>query len=214
MLAILKKNKTYFISLFVFWIATAFYLLIFNKNESFLNLIPKERNLWIDNFFSYITLAGDGWSFVLLLIILLFISYRYFVAGTIIFGISSLCTYILKQIFDAPRPVKYFMQQQIELSLPAHTTIHADFSFPSGHTTTAFAMFTLLACLINHPIISYLLFAFGILAAYSRIYLCQHFPEDILAGSVLGFIITVVVLYFILKIPTDKLRGKLSLTTN
>lgn len=60
------------------------------------------------------------------------------------------------------------------------------YSFPSGHTSTAFASATLLS--LSHPkwyvIAPSFLWAGGV--AYSRMYLGVHFPSDILGGMVVG----------------------------
>ena len=60
------------------------------------------------------------------------------------------------------------------------------FSFPSGHTSTAFATATLLS--LSQPkwyvIAPSFLWAGGV--AYSRMYLGVHFPSDILGGMVIG----------------------------
>lgn len=214
MLYILRKNKVYFISLFVFWIVTALFLSLSGKDESFLLLIPKQRTNWMDYFFNRITFIGDGLSFAMLLLVMLFFSYRYFLSGALIFALSSLLSYVIKQFYHAPRPLKYFSEQQINLHLPADTIVHMEMSYPSGHTTTAFAMFTFLACITNNKAISFLLFILALLAGYSRVYLCQHFPEDVLAGSILGFITAILIGYLIQKIPADKLQGKLSIKQN
>ncbi|MDO5707952.1 MAG: phosphatase PAP2 family protein [Andreesenia angusta] len=61
------------------------------------------------------------------------------------------------------------------------------FSFPSGHTSTSFAMaFILYKNLPKKYGILFLIIAFII--AFSRIYLGAHFPTDIMGGIVLGAI--------------------------
>jgi undecaprenyl-diphosphatase len=58
------------------------------------------------------------------------------------------------------------------------------FSFPSGHTITAFAMSVSL-CLFYPPLSPVLLFC-AISIAVSRVILGMHFLSDVLAGSVIG----------------------------
>lgn len=62
-------------------------------------------------------------------------------------------------------------------------------SFPSGHTTTAFAM---AACLLlMMPLKPWQRWSLVLLATgtgLSRIYLFQHFPADVAAGSLLGLL--------------------------
>jgi membrane-associated phospholipid phosphatase len=61
-------------------------------------------------------------------------------------------------------------------------------SFPSGHATTSFAMALIMAYMINSRIWSVILPLFALLAAYSRVYLAQHFPTDIFAGMCIGIV--------------------------
>jgi undecaprenyl-diphosphatase len=60
------------------------------------------------------------------------------------------------------------------------------FSFPSGHTSAAFVMATLLSYFF--PSLSIPLFIWALLVGFSRIYLGVHYPSDILAGIVVGIL--------------------------
>lgn len=61
------------------------------------------------------------------------------------------------------------------------------FSFPSGHATMAFAAATLLVA--KEPAWPTFLYMLASLVALSRVYLGVHYPLDVIAGSMLGFII-------------------------
>jgi undecaprenyl-diphosphatase len=68
-----------------------------------------------------------------------------------------------------------------------------DPSFPSGHTTAAFAMLT--PWMLTEPLLIPVLLPIGIGVALSRIYFGLHFPSDTVAGAILGsttaFLLTV-----------------------
>lgn len=59
-----------------------------------------------------------------------------------------------------------------------------DPSFPSGHTTAAFALLTPWA--IAEPLLLPALLPVGIGVALSRVYFGLHYPSDTLAGAMLG----------------------------
>lgn len=63
----------------------------------------------------------------------------------------------------------------------------SDKSFPSGHTTAAFASMTALFLTGNRKI-SWLAFLFAILMGIARIYLVVHFASDVFAGVLVGLI--------------------------
>lgn len=66
-----------------------------------------------------------------------------------------------------------------------------DYSFPSGHTTAAFSMAISTALFYhNTAIISIIL---ACLVGISRMYLGVHYPTDVLAGSFLGSITSILV---------------------
>ena len=65
-------------------------------------------------------------------------------------------------------------------------------SFPSGHSATSFACATMLAAAA--PRLRVLLYALAALIAFSRLYNGDHFPLDVLAGSVLGILVATALL--------------------
>jgi undecaprenyl-diphosphatase len=62
-----------------------------------------------------------------------------------------------------------------------------DLSFPSGHAATSFAGATLLAWYA--PRLTVPLYALAALVAWSRVYVGVHYPLDIVAGALLGFVV-------------------------
>ena len=60
-----------------------------------------------------------------------------------------------------------------------------DFSFPSGHTAASFASVTAL-WMAGKKQWAMAALPVGVLIAFSRMYLCVHYPTDILGGAILG----------------------------
>ncbi len=60
-------------------------------------------------------------------------------------------------------------------------------SFPSGHTSQAFFMATLLAGYFHAGVWAVcLLYAIALLVGITRMYVGAHYPRDVLAGAILG----------------------------
>ena len=57
-------------------------------------------------------------------------------------------------------------------------------AFPSGHATGYFAMAAVYA--VRYPKLRWPLVLGGVLVGFSRIYLGEHYPSDVLAGAALG----------------------------
>lgn len=82
---------------------------------------------------------------------------------------------ILKYIIARPRPFSDVKTVMV--------TTENGFSFPSGHSTAAFAACTILGIEYGYL---YLFLAFAALIALSRIYLGVHYPSDVVGGALLG----------------------------
>ena len=72
------------------------------------------------------------------------------------------------------------------------------YSFPSGHTTSSFAVAGVLAKYFKHYALG--LFSLASLIAFSRLYLYVHYPTDILTGIVLGLICSGLIIYVFNKV--------------
>ncbi len=80
-------------------------------------------------------------------------------------------------------------------------------SFPSGHTTLAFALATAVTLFTNYKI-GFLFFISALLVGLSRIVVGIHWPLDILVGAFLG--ITIVLIFYLFKIKViQKEQAKL-----
>lgn len=137
--------------------------------------------------FLAITWLGDGIFIIALGLISFFIlKWKKFALLTLFsYALSGAIVQLLKNLLDTRRPLA-FLQDTGYPYFSGQITVHTFNSFPSGHTATAFAWTAIaLFCLINKRY-SILLFLVAMLVGYSRIFLGQHFPEDVLAGAAIG----------------------------
>jgi membrane-associated phospholipid phosphatase len=64
-------------------------------------------------------------------------------------------------------------------------------SFPSGHTATAFALATSLALIYPHGTVFF--FVWATLVGTQRVLVQAHYPSDVFAGAMIGFIAAIVI---------------------
>jgi len=150
---------------------------------------------WADLFFRVVTHFGDGIVPTLLALLLLFTKdLRSFLMMALTSGLSAIVAQVLKrQVFaDQHRPGR-FTEELEGIYWVEGIDLHHHFSFPSGHATAAFAMCIALAVVLARPKWGALLAVVASVLAFSRVYLSQHFTEDIVAGAALGTLTGVLV---------------------
>lgn len=182
---ILAVNRFYFFCyLFCFLVGLVF-LLAVGKATSFIDLNPYHRST-LDTVFVYVTFLGDG-RFAIVICLIFLILRRWSRAFQLIaaFIISALAAQILKNVFSMPRPKQFFPAGQYTYFIDGVT--HVGFaSFPSGHSTSVFALATLLAIFDSNKTFNAFYLLAAVAVGYSRIYLGQHFLGDVLVGSIIG----------------------------
>ncbi len=188
MRAYLKAHRPYF-GLFAIWALLAG-LIIVTTEQPELHLNFNNVNVvgW-DTFFIYATYLGDGLFAYGLAIALCFVRFRWGASVFLACLMAGLTSQFLKQqVFGpVPRPAAFF-GEPTPLYLVPGVDMHSLYSFPSGHSAIAFALATSLMLLVPWRSLRAGLFFLALIAAYSRVYLSQHFFEDIYAGSFVGLI--------------------------
>lgn len=172
-----------------------------------------------DIFYRYYTHIAEWAPYVICVLILLFSRAGNAAMAATCIACSELTTQIVKHIVQAPRPITWFAVNMPDIQLPLAEGVRVNqwLSFPSGHTTSFFALFFVLSiCLTtslrnrssnesNEPVnrietdsfiliglLQILLFLCAALGGYSRIYLSQHFAADVLGGIVIGITISAI----------------------
>ena len=167
----------------VFAIAIGF-LLSVGKIESHI-ILNCYHNKELDFFFKYFTQIG-GWFPFIIAGILIF--YKWRITAVILLAqlFATLITTPIKRIIRAPRPSVILSELGIDFHRVEGVDLHSTLSFPSGHTSAAFAFCIVLALFCPKIWQKILFLILAIMGGYSRIYLSQHFLEDVLAGSIIG----------------------------
>lgn len=144
----------------------------------------------------YITDLGNGWTTVMIAAIMVLFSYRKALILASAYAVTSISAQIIKYIFDAPRPKLYFKDQISKIHFVKAVEILSYHSFPSGHTVTAFMLAVIFTYWSKNKAWGLVFLLLAICVGYSRMYLSEHFFEDVVAGSVIGVILTVIWLYW------------------
>ena len=197
-----KQTISYFFyATFIFWALAITWICLADKLLIHKTLTFFQTN-FLDVFFQGITYMGDGVFIVLISVVLLFINVRIALLQIISYASSGLISLLLKYSFfaESNRPY-YFLKDDPTFHKIANFTYHISNSFPSGHTTSIFALMTIFALVYQQSkLVSIVFFLGAILVAFSRIYLSQHFLIDVVAGSFIG----VASAYFVFRILNHK----------
>jgi undecaprenyl-diphosphatase len=155
--------------------------------EIFLAINHLPHNRWLNGFFRFFTLIFTGG-----------LSWYLFMALTLLFNprkgtqvvrhailplsaASSLVEFPIKAIFHRNRPFISFIQAIVIGKKPG------SWSFPSGHSASSFAGAWLLSR--DFPRQTPVFFMLATLVGFSRIYLGDHYPGDVLSGALSGMAI-------------------------
>lgn len=194
---IFQKNFSFLLPYIVFLLAGGTVISVFSKAEIHL-FINQFHNDFGNYFFSYITYLGDGIAVIAIIFLLCFVRYRFalLTAASNIF--SSVLVQILKRtIFsEVDRPTEFFKGIH-NLNLVPWVDNLVYNSFPSGHTTAAFTTFFCIALCAEKKWIKFFCFIVALTIAFSRVYLSQHFFNDIYAGSIIGVVISLLIYKYV-----------------
>lgn len=176
-----------------------------------LALTIHEANLECTNLiFNQITLLGDS-LFPIVGSLLLYVIFRkrntvfarqnLYIFSVVV--ISGLVVDVIKIIAGRMRPELLIDHQQYGFTGLQFEFDSLFYSFPSGHSATAFSFFIALSLLVPKYKLIFILMA--VLVALSRIILVHHYLSDVLVGSAIGTITAYWMYYrYYLQAPTPR----------
>ncbi|NKY84840.1 phosphatase PAP2 family protein [Nocardia veterana] len=118
--------------------------------------------------------------------------------------VAYLVAEVVKVIVAEPRPCRGVPTAYIIESCP----VASDYSFPSGHTTTAAA--TVAALWLVNRRLGWITAIFAVVLAFSRVYVGGHYPHDVVASAILAIPVAAAVCLLLARPVTalvERLRG-------
>ena len=154
-----------------------------------------DKGVILSRSFRFISWSANGclYPFLGLYIYLTFsrtISKPFLLSAAIAFPLERLLYHLIKQSMKRDRPCERIVDVQFRVRPPDQ------FSFPSGHTASAFLMMTLLASFF--PVLRIPMFLWAITVGIARVCLGVHYPTDVLAGAILGIVTARIGIWFII----------------
>ena len=211
---VLRENKWFFLPFGIFLLAGAILLAVINTGDVIF-FFNAHRSYWGDLFFRYSTKMGEAAAYFLVLGILLFVRFRHVALVPLLGFCVGLLSFLSKEFFNHDRPYLYFRKMGVfdQINAVEGVVLNGGTnSFPSGHTMSAFALYTFLAlCLPRKGAGGLALFLLALLVALSRIYLVQHFFKDVYLGAILGVGVALAVYYLQDKMDAPWMGRRLSL---
>ena len=191
---LLRNNRYFFLPYLLLLIVVGIGQVLYTQ-EQLMQWVNFRNSLLADRLFPYVTYMGDGAFYIIICLLLLVYDQRIGLMALASFALSSLTSLFLKRVVftNSLRPLKFFEHSTYEYHIIKGLDIYSYNSFPSGHTTTAFAVFSLLALLDDRKGRGWVFLLLAALTGYSRVYLFQHFVEDVYVGSLIGTMASILI---------------------
>ncbi len=167
-----------------------FTLLVIEKGDAVLYFAERRAD-WASISFRILTLWGDGIVVAVLIGSYLFIHYGQALTLSVIALLQLGTAALLKRVVfgNVPRPRRFFEVIEPEWLIEG-VEHHSNYAFPSGHTLTAFSVSFFIALTTRSRLLALGVWLLAVLAGLSRVYLFQHFLQDVVAGSLVGMAVT------------------------
>ena len=185
-----QQNKIFLILYLLFLIA-GFALITNYEHGHEILLFNALHTQFFDQLFKYITKLAEA----PLLFLIVVVAIRFSYGKGLLLGLNALLVFAVTALLknfafaEQVRPSVFF-EGKTQLNFVQGVEIYRYHSFPSGHTSSAFALFFLMSILMKDKKWAPVFFILALLVAVSRVYLLEHFFRDVYAGSIIGVICT------------------------
>ncbi len=165
------------VTLFALVLLAAFLL-----DNRIITAMGRHRLVSLNNAMIFVTDTGIALITMVLLAFMLFTRrFQWFVLSSFAALTSLEITYVLKKIFQIPRP---FLVENLAIT---PLTEPNGYSFPSLHATFCLAMVVFMDKIFKNKIWKWLAIIFYVVVIGSRLYLGVHYVSDLLAGGMIGY---------------------------
>jgi len=195
------RSRSFVLLVILFLILTA--LVYYEVTESFDQSIvsffsQNVGNPTIDIIMQYVTESGDVFNMLAFGILMLVVpkTRRVGITLMILIVLSTLLTGYIKCGIDRERPD--FEYEGVPFPVEISSDTYAlfceggyDASYPSGHAARSMIFGIILGYVLSErfPRGAYLLFLYPVMISISRIYVLQHYPMDVIGGTVIGIML-------------------------
>ena len=195
------RSRSFVLLTILFLILTA--LVHYGATESFDQNVAtffsqNVGNPTVDIIMQYVTESGDVFNMLMFGILMLIIpkTRRIGITLMILIVLSTLLTGYIKCGIDRDRPDFEYegVPFPVEISRDTFALFCEggyDASYPSGHSARSIIFGIILGYALSErfPRVAYLMFLYPVMISISRIYVLQHYPMDVIGGTVIGIML-------------------------
>ncbi|MFT7120363.1 MAG: membrane-associated phospholipid phosphatase [Neolewinella sp.] len=197
---IFRRNWIFISGTILFVLVASFFIMASNQGDSLITINGFRSPFW-DVFFKVGTQFAEPVAYGAILTAVTAFSYRRGLFAIITGITAGIFAGSLKFLFSQPRPMRWIFDNLNEVwhSLNLFEENYRNWSeissFPSGHATSAFALYAFIALTAKRARtrVQIICLFLATMVAFSRMYLLHHFLRDITAGAALGLVLGIII---------------------